>query len=144
MSDSPTAAMTQPASPPIVERPSVKVSIDAVTFLPDAEAPPDRPFAFRYDISIHNQGDEPVRIVGRKWIVVGPNGDKLVLDGDGVVGEYPVIQPGGRFAYHSFHVIDGDSDAEGAYYGLAPSGERFFTRIPRFHMSVADASDPFA
>ncbi|MCC6352838.1 MAG: ApaG domain [Verrucomicrobiae bacterium] len=127
--------MPQPITPPIPERASVKVSVDSVTFLPDADAPPDRPFAFRYDISIRNEGDEPVRIRGRKWIVTGPKGDKLVLDGDGVVGEHPVIPPGGRFAYHSFHVIDGPSHAGGAYYGITRSGERFFTRIPPFRMS---------
>lgn len=136
--------MIEPESQPLVERTSVKISIDAVTFLPEADAPPDRPFAFRYDISIRNEGEEPVRIRGRKWIVTGPKGDKVILDGDGVVGEHPLIPPGGRFSYHSFHVVEGDSDAEGAYYGVASSGERFFARIPRFRMSITEAAGPSA
>jgi len=136
--------MTESESQPLVERASVKISVDAVTFLPDADAPPDRPFAFRYDISIRNEGEEPVRIRGRKWIVTGPGGDKIILDGDGVVGEHPLLSPGGRFSYHSFHVVEGDSDAEGAYYGVTSSGERFFARIPRFRMSIPKATGPSA
>lgn len=126
--------MTDPAPPPLKELPSVRVSVDAVTFMPDADTPPDRPFAFRYDISILNEGDGPVVIRGRKWVVINAHGDKLVVEGDGVVGETPLIPPGGRFQYHSFHIVDGPSEADGAYYGLTPSGDRFFTRIPRFRM----------
>lgn len=133
--------MTDPGSTQLGERPSVRVAVDAVTFLPEADTPTDRPYAFRYDISIHNDGDEPVQIRGRKWVVIAQRGDKLVLEGDGVVGETPLIAPGGHFSYHSFHVVDGDSDAEGAYYGVTSKGERFFTRIPRFHMSVRKAAD---
>ncbi len=136
--------MNHPITPPIPENAAIRVSVDSVALLPDADTPPDRPFAFRYDISIHNEGDEPVRICGRKWIVTAAKGDKLVLDGDGVVGEQPVIPPGGRFSYHSFHVVDGESQAEGAYYGITRSGNRFFTRIPPFRLSPAGANGPAA
>jgi hypothetical protein len=57
---------------------------------------------------------------------------KLVIEGDGVVGECPRLTPGTQFHYQSYHLIASDSVAEGAYLGQVEDGERVFTRIPPF------------
>ncbi len=60
----------------------------------------------------------------------------VVVEGDGVVGEFPRLEPGEHFSYNSYHTIGSDSVAEGAYFGVTPQGEMVFTRIPRFEMHV--------
>src|SRR5580704_17636617 len=114
----------------------VKVSIDKVVYVPTVEAPPDRPYPFVYFITILNNSPENVTIRGRKWVVTDGHGGKLVVEGDGVVGEFPRLRPGEKFSYNSYHVIAEDSVAEGAFIGLTDQGEPFVVRIPQFKMDV--------
>jgi ApaG protein len=114
----------------------VKVTIDKVVYVPTLEAPPDRPYPFVYFITIRNDSLEIVTIRGRKWVVTDCHGSKLVVEGDGVVGEFPRLQPGEKFSYNSYHVISEDSVAEGAFLGIGEGGEPFVARIPRFELRV--------
>lgn len=110
------------------------VTVDRVTYLPDANTPSDKPFAFRYDLSIHNESSAPLTIQARKWVVTNAQGEKLVVEGDGVVGVTPHLDPGETFSYHSFHLIDTTSTALGAYFGVTDEGEKVVTKIPPFTM----------
>ena len=113
------------------------VTIDQVLHQPDAQTPPDRPNCFAYFISIHNRSDVTVTIKGRKWVVRDEDGDTIALEGDGVVGQFPKIEPGGKFSYNSYHVFaTGSAVAEGSYLGITDDERRVFTRIPRFEMHV--------
>jgi ApaG protein len=112
------------------------VKIDRVVYRPDVEAPADRPYAFAYFITIRNESDETVTIKGRKWVVTDARGQRVVVEGDGVVGQFPRLRTGEQFTYNSHHVIGTDSFAEGAYIGMTDTGEAVLTRIPRFDMHV--------
>jgi ApaG protein len=114
----------------------VHVSIDKVVYVPTLESPPDRPFPLVYFITIHNRSSETVSIRGRKWVVTDRQGSKVVVEGDGVVGQFPRLAPGEQFSYNSYHVIGSDSVAEGAFLGVDESGQPFITRIPRFEMHI--------
>ena len=114
----------------------VRVTIDKVVYVPTLEAPPDRPYPFVYFITIRNDSLENVTIRGRKWVVTDSHGCKLVVEGDGVVGEFPRLQPGEKFSYNSYHVIAEDSVAEGAFLGIGEGGEPFVARIPRFELRI--------
>jgi ApaG protein len=120
----------------IRELPGLGVKIDRVIYRPDFEAPPDRPYAFQYFITIRNESEETVTIKGRKWVVTDVNGQRVVVEGDGVVGQFPRLRSGEQFSYPSHHVIKTDSYAEGAYIGMTDGGEAVITRIPRFEMRV--------
>ena len=122
---------------PIEELAGLKVTVDQVVHRPDAQAPEGRPHCFAYFISIHNDSDITVTIKGRKWIVRNSEGNVMALEGDGVVGEFPVIEPGEKFSYQSFHAFDTRTAvAEGSYLGVTEDGRRVFTRIPAFEMRV--------
>jgi ApaG protein len=112
------------------------VRLDKVVYRPDLEAPMDRPYAFAYSITIRNDSPETVTIKGRKWVVTESGGSKVVVEGDGVVGQFPRLESGEEFSYESYHVIGCDSFAEGAYIGVTDEGEPVVTRIPRFEMQV--------
>jgi ApaG protein len=115
---------------------NLRVIIDKVVYVPALDAPPDRPYPFVYFITIDNQSPETVTIRGRKWVITDQAGQKMVVEGDGVVGEFPRLRPGERFSYNSYHVIGLDSVAEGAFIGLTDEGEPFVVRIPQFKMDV--------
>jgi ApaG protein len=76
-----------------------------------------------------------VTILGRKWVVREDDGEVTVVEGDGVVGQTPVIDPGGHFSYNSYHVVAHSAEASGAFFGLA-AGERIYTRIPAFRLET--------
>ena len=54
----------------------------------------------------------------------------------GVVGQFPRLVPGDKFRYNSYHLLDSDSTAEGAYLGKNEEGQPFITRIPKFEMRI--------
>ena len=110
------------------------VVIDRVVYMPQLDAPPERPHPFVYFITIRNQSAETVTIKGRKWVVADAEGQQLVVEGDGVVGQFPRLDPGEHFSYNSYHVIGSDSVAEGAFFGVTEKGAAVFTRIPKFEM----------
>jgi len=120
----------------ISELPGLHVSVDRVVYVPHLEAPVDRPCPFAYFITIHNDSTTIVTIRGRKWVVTDSNDQRLVVEGDGVVGKFPRLTPGEKFSYNSYHTIGTDSRAEGAFFGVTESGARIFTRIPPFEMNV--------
>jgi ApaG protein len=120
----------------IRELSDVRVRVDKIVYVPTLEAPMDRPYPFVYFITIDNQSTETVTIRGRKWVITDAQGRRVVVEGDGVVGEFPRLQPGEHFSYNSYHVIGSDSRAEGAFIGTSENGEPFVTRIPRFEMLV--------
>jgi ApaG protein len=116
----------------------LRVTIDRIVYqrLPES-ASPDLPHSFVYFISIHNDSDLTVTLKGRKWVVRHDDGTSLVVEGDGVVGEFPVIPPGEKFSYNSRHVFaTRTATAEGAYLGLDETGRRIVVRIPLFKMIV--------
>ena len=122
----------------IQELPGLSVRIDRVAYLAERTAHPERPHAFVYFITILNNSEEAVTIKGRKWVVREANGETIAVEGDGVVGEFPYLEPGESFSYNSSHAVAGDAMAEGAYLGVTDSGVAVFTRIPRFSLQVPE------
>lgn len=115
--------------------PGLKVHIDRVVYDPQRRGPPDKPYAFVYYISIHNGSGETVTLFGRKWVVRDDHeGDVLVVEGDGIVGEFPRLRPGETFSYNSCHTIRHESVATGAFFGTTESGVPIHVRIPEFTM----------
>ncbi len=116
------------------ELPGLTVTVTEVVHAADLEGPPGKPHVFVYFITIANHSNETVTIKGRKWIVREASGNTLAVEGDGVVGEFPRLEPGEEFRYNSSHAISFDAVAEGAYLGLTDKGDAVFTRIPKFTM----------
>ena len=120
-----------------IELPGLKVTVDNVLYQADAQTPVDRPHCFAYFITIHNESDTAVTIKGRKWVVRNSRGDITAVEGDGVVGQSPLIEPGEEFTYNSYHLLDTNSaEAEGSYIGVDEQGRRILVRIPKFEMMV--------
>jgi ApaG protein len=122
-----------------LEPKNLRVTVDRVLYQPNVSTPADRPFCFIYFISIHNDTEGPITIRGRKWVVQDATGDVMALEGDGVVGEHPTINPGEKFSYNSFHLLSTrTATAEGSYLGVDAQGRKVITRIPAFTMTVPE------
>jgi ApaG protein len=105
------------------------------------KAPPETPHLFIYFLSVENQSDRAVTLLARKWVLTFENGEKLVVEGDKIVGETPTLQPGEAFTYNSFHLVGEDAEATGAFFGLDEFGQRIHTRIPMFELIVPEGMD---
>jgi ApaG protein len=120
-----------------LEPEGLRVTVDRVIYNPEARAPADRPHCFIYVITIHNGSDHAVTIKGRKWVVTNDCGEVTALEGQGVVGQSPKIDPGQKFTYNSFHFVNTrTAKAEGSYVGMDDLGRKVLARIPAFQMAV--------
>ena len=108
-------------------------------FLPDQSAPDHGQFVFAYFVRIENVGPKPAQLLSRRWLIHDDGGEDTEVAGDGVVGEQPIIVPGGVHEYQSFCVLKGRSGyMEGEYFFQADGAERFACEIPRFTLTAED------
>lgn len=98
--------------------------------------PPETPHVFIYFITIANDSERAVTLLGRKWIIQDANGETIVVEGDKIVGEEPELAPGERFSYNSFHIGSCDAEAWGSFHGIDAFGNNIHCLIPRFEMKV--------
>jgi ApaG protein len=97
-----------------------------------------RKFVFGYWVSIANDRDEPVQLLRRHWFIHDTKGDVREVEGEGVVGRQPVIQPGEAHEYSSYCVLETfEGSMEGTYQMRRPDGELFFITIPTFILRAA-------
>lgn len=97
-----------------------------------------RKFVFAYFVRIENLSGEEVQLLRRHWYIHDSNGRIQEVEGEGVIGQQPVIPPGGVHEYNSFCVLPTFEGAmEGTYLMQRASGERFRIQIPRFHLVAA-------
>ena len=117
----------------------LKVSVDDLVYQSQVLTAPDRPHCFAYYITIANETDCTIMLKGRKWVVEEASGEVTAVEGDGLVGEMPTLEPGSSFSYNSFHVIHARrAIARGSYIGLDENGRRVLAAIPAFEMVVPD------
>ncbi|MBC7862363.1 MAG: Co2+/Mg2+ efflux protein ApaG [Bacteroidia bacterium] len=78
----------------------VEISVDT-RFLDDHSNPMDRFYFFLYTITIENKNDFTVQLLRRHWYIFDSNGEKREVEGEGVVGETPVLEAGEKYTYSS-------------------------------------------
>ncbi|MDA0327457.1 MAG: Co2+/Mg2+ efflux protein ApaG [Gemmatimonadetes bacterium] len=99
-------------------------------------APADGTFVFSYQINMANEGESAAQLLFRHWRIHDSAGDDSLVDGDGVVGQQPVIQPGDSHEYQSFCVLRSPAGYMEGYYTFArPDGAHFRVEVPRFHLN---------
>ena len=121
---------------PIQPLSGLSVSLDQLVYATGLEGTEEKPHRFVYFLTIHNNSSETVTIRGRKWVVTEDSGEVLAVEGDGVVGEFPCLEPGEHFSYNSSHVVAVNARAEGAVFGVTEEGQAVFARIPPFELIV--------
>jgi ApaG protein len=113
----------------------------AVSYLPEQSEPGKSRWFWAYHIRIENGGTRTVQLVSREWTISDGRGACHVVQGDGVVGEQPVLEPGGSFDYVSGCPLTTPTGSmEGHYDMVAADGSRFPILIPRFPLVAPTVS----
>lgn len=108
-----------------------------VNYLAEQSNEADNRFVFSYTITLENQGDEIVQLLRRHWVITDSNQLVQEVDGEGVVGEQPILQPGHSFKYSSGTVLATQvGTMAGSYWMSSSDGTEFEIAIPQFVLSV--------
>ncbi len=78
----------------------VKISVETY-YQPDYSNPVNGEFMFAYKITIENNNTFPVKLLSRHWYIYDSNGSLREVEGEGVVGVQPQINPGDQYQYIS-------------------------------------------
>ena len=118
--------------------PNVAVTRDirvrvAVSYLAEQSNPQLNRWFWSYHIRIENGSDRSVQLLSRSWRIVDGRGATHEVHGEGVVGETPLIAPGGSFDYVSGCPLDTPTGSmSGSYRMVDEDGSLFDIDIPRF------------
>jgi len=95
-------------------------------------------FVFAYSVRIENHRSERVQLMRRHWYIRDGAGNTREVEGEGVVGQQPIIPPRGWHDYVSNCVLSTfEGTMEGTYLMRRPNGEVFDVNIPRFVLRAA-------
>jgi len=110
-------------------------------YLRDQSEPSQQHYVFAYFVRIENVGLQPAQLMSRRWLIHDSAGEDIEVKGEGVVGEQPVIQPGGVHEYQSFCILkSGEGYMEGHYDFVGADGSEFRAEIPRFILSASQST----
>ena len=114
----------------------------AVNFLPEQSRPQDGKWFWVYHIRIENGRAERVQLLSRHWRITDARGMVNIVDGEGVVGETPVLAPGETHDYVSGCPLGTPHGSmEGLYTFRDGEGGRFEARIPFFPLAAPATAD---
>ncbi len=115
---------------------SIRIQVQS-RYLPERSAPPRSQWFFAYIIRISNEGPETIQLLTRHWVITDATGHVEEVNGDGVVGEQPVIEPGQVFEYSSGCPLTTPfGSMRGEYQMITPGGDSFDVTIPAFVLRI--------
>lgn len=113
---------------------SITVTVQPL-YLEEQSSPTEGHYVWAYRVRIENHGDETVQLKRRHWKITDALGRVQEVQGAGVVGEQPVLQPGQSFEYTSGTPLQTPSGIMmGAYEMEGLDGETFDVSIPAFSL----------
>lgn len=115
----------------------VKISVET-TYQDDYSNPGNEHFMFAYRINIENLTDYTIQLKRRQWFIFDSNGTQREVEGEGVVGQQPILEPGDMHSYISGCQLSTDiGSMRGNYlmHRLTDDSE-FSVEIPEFELVV--------
>lgn len=115
----------------------IKVSVET-NYQPEYSSPAQNHFVFTYKITIENNGDYTIKLQRRHWHIHDSNNEVREVEGEGVVGQQPILEPGERHQYVSgCNLRSGFGKMYGTYLmEKIVDGKAFEVTIPEFSMIV--------
>ena len=113
----------------------VKISVET-TFQPEYSNPENDHFMFVYKINIENLTDYSLQLLSRHWFIFDSNGSHREVDGEGVVGLQPVIEPGSFHEYVSGCNLKTEIGSMKGFYSMKRLADEdiFEVEIPSFQL----------
>jgi len=104
-------------------------------YLEEQSVPEEQYFVWSYHVNIENTGKETVQLLNRHWRIADSMGRVQEVNGEGVVGEQPVLSPGENFEYTSGAPLTTASGMMvGRYEMTTRDGETFWISVPAFSL----------
>src|SRR5688572_19115912 len=117
----------------------IRIEVES-NYLPGQSSPRDSQYLFSYHVRISNVGSETSQLVSREWVITSADGEVERVKGPGVVGETPVLAPGGAFEYTSYCPLKTTvGSMQGSYQMVTADGEKFEAQIAPFTLAVPNA-----
>ena len=115
----------------------VKVNVET-EYQPEYSNPAQHHFVFTYRITIENKSDKTIQLKTRHWEIVDATYPFREVDGEGVVGKQPVLEPGQSHQYVSGCNLRSGIGKMRGYYTMEKliDGKQFEVVIPEFTMIV--------
>lgn len=114
----------------------IRVSAESM-YQREYSVPDKRQFVYAYRIQIGNEGNFPVQLLSRTWEVIDGTGNRRLVEGEGVVGQQPVIMPGQSHEYTSWVQFETPIGAMCGSYTMqrmdrSNAGDLFNVEVPKF------------
>lgn len=104
-------------------------------FLPQNSDPARGNYVFAYHITITNGSIRPATLRRRRWVIIDAEGLRHIVEGEGVVGQQPQLEPGDSYEYTSFCPLETRwGTMEGAFTLEGQDGHRFEIEVSRFFL----------
>ncbi|WP_105902260.1 Co2+/Mg2+ efflux protein ApaG [Vibrio gangliei] len=120
------------------QQPAPSITCQVHTRYIEEQSQPERSrYIFAYTITIRNHSPQTVQLISRRWLITDANGKQLTIEGDGVVGEQPVIDAMQEYTYTSGTALETPVGVmQGHYVMLDENSEEFIADIPPFRMAI--------
>jgi ApaG protein len=115
----------------------VKISVET-NYQDDYSNPANEHFMFAYRINIENLTEYTIQLKRRQWFIFDSNGVQRQVEGDGVVGQQPVLQSGDMHTYVSGCQLTTDIGSMRGNYVMQrlEDNSEFVVDIPHFELIV--------
>ena len=113
----------------------VKVTV-VTEYQPDYSSPDQDHFVFTYHVVIENNSNITLKLLRRQWFIVDASYPQREVEGEGVVGKQPVLEPGTIHKYVSGCNLKSGIGSMQGYYLMERlvDGKKFKVAIPEFRM----------
>ena len=120
------------------EEPEYRVEVTAESFYVENQSDPAQDqYVFAYTMTVRNTGRVAATLLSRHWIITDADGQVQEVQGEGVVGEQPRLQPGEHYRYTSGTMLQTPvGSMRGSYLMRADDGHRFRAEIPMFTLAI--------
>lgn len=100
-------------------------------------------YIFSYYISIENQSKDPVQLLSRHWHIFDSLKKAETVDGEGVIGEKPIIAPNSSFSYSSSCQLLSSLGSMRGYFNMINLSnlDHFKVIIPSFQLNLPQFSN---
>ncbi|AOE48925.1 Co2+/Mg2+ efflux protein ApaG [Kangiella sediminilitoris] len=106
-------------------------------YIEEQSEPENERYVFAYTVTIENTGELGAKLDSRHWVITDANGEVTEVQGQGVIGEQPFIEPGKSYQYSSGAVIATPiGTMEGDYSMIGQNGAEFKAPIPVFSLTT--------
>ena len=120
--------------PNVAETREIVVRV-SVSYLLEQSEPDRGRWFWAYHIRIENEAEQSVQLLTRHWIITDGRGARHSVEGEGVVGEQPMIAPGESYDYVSgCPLATPTGSMQGSYHMMGEDGAGFDVAIPKFSL----------